>query len=135
MGLFNKNRVRTEGEKMPAFIDAQCLGDQCPNWGGEACSSQFEWISAKATVTENRDTSEPPFIDEANYVIYGQSCGQNPEGKPVTQRVEVINPEGVSMMALIALTGRYGEMPVSINQAGQTNSIITIASSKRAQEF
>ena len=134
MGLFKKSQVRTAGEKMPAFLDAECLGDQCPNWNGAACSSQFEWMTAKATVTEDRDTSEPPFIDETNYVIYGQHCGDSADGKLVSQRVEVIDAEGVSMMALLALTGRYGNMPVVVNHAGQTGSIATVASSEPSPE-
>lgn len=130
MGLFKDNKVRTEGEKMPAFLDAECLGERCPNWSGETCNSKFEWMSAKATVTEGRDTSEPPFIDETEYVIYGQHCGAQPDQPLVSQRVEIIGGSEVEDMALIALTGMYGDMPVVINRAGQTASIVTIASSE-----
>lgn len=114
---------------MPAFLDAECLGEQCPNWSGEACASQFEWMSADATATEDRDTSEPPFIDETRYVIYGQYCGALPDQSLVSQRVEIIDQTGVSDMALVALTGRYGDMRVVVNRAGQSGSIVTVASS------
>jgi hypothetical protein len=133
MGFRKTSKVRSEGEKMPAFLDAECLGEKCPNWKGEPCESEFEWMNAKATVTEDRDTSQPPFINETQYVIYGQHCGALSDRPLVSQRVEIIDGTEVSGMALMAITGMYGDMPVQINRAGGSASITTIASSDPIQ--
>lgn len=133
MGLLNrkKNSGQTfDGERLPEFIAAQCLGDKCPNFQGELCTdTESEWITAGGP-TEGRDTSKPPLRDEATYIIYGQRClaGANPN--LVAQKVEVFKPEEVDSMMLIAVSCRYGDMPVNIVNGNDTARIETIASSE-----
>lgn len=99
---------------LPEFIGASCLGEDCPNFKGVACTTtQSEWISAQGPI-KGRDTNKTPLKDEADYIIYGQGCVEGDDRQLVAQEVYVFNPENISMMALVALTGRYGEMPVRI---------------------
>lgn len=130
MGLFNRNNGLASGEQLPAFIPTDCIGDACPNFSGKNCTNpEMEWMSAGGP-TEKRDTSKPPLKDEATYIIYGQRCLAGASPELVAQRVEVFKPEAVSMMQLIALTGRYGDMPVEIVSGEQVSAIETIASSE-----
>lgn len=110
---------------MPETLDASCLGEQCPNWQGEICDHPYlEWMSAEASVIKGRDLSKPPFVDETEYVIYGQQCGvdKGADG-PVAQRVEVLKMPQGDLPELVAITGLRGRMPVTINHAGRTYTI------------
>jgi hypothetical protein len=125
MSLFRKS-----GEHLPAKLPAECLGEQCPEFKGTACESYEEWVSAKATRTKGRDTSQPPLKDEAIYIIYGQACMAGEEREMVAQRAEVHRPDEVNGMELIALTNRYGDMPVRIEVAGRIAVVETLATSE-----
>lgn len=130
MGLFGRKGNTTTGEHLPAFITTECIGDACPNFSGENCANpEMEWMTAGGP-TEKRDTSKPPLKDEATYIIYGQRCLAGAVPDLVAQRVEIYRPEEVSMMQLIALTGRHGDMPVQIVSSEQASPAETIASSE-----
>ena len=132
MSLLKRFRNQSAGEHLPEFIPAACLGEKCPNYTGELCkTTESEWMSAGGP-TKGRDKEKPPLRDEATYIIYGQRCIEGAHPELVAQRVEVFKPEEVSGMMLIALTGRYGDMPVEIiegNNPAEALSIQTIASS------
>ena len=114
MGLFDRTSRRQSGEHLPAFIPTECIGD---------------WMSAGGP-TEKHDTTKPPLKDVATYIIYGQRCLAGAAPKLVAQRVEIYKPEQVNDMQIIALTGRYGDMPIQILNGEQESSITTIASSE-----
>lgn len=80
--------------------------------------------------TENRDTTMPPLRDEATYIIYGQTCLAGVRPELVAQRVEIHKPDKIGMMGIIALTGRYGDMPVQVINGSAIASIETVASSE-----
>ena len=79
---------------------------------------------------EGRDTSKPPLRNEAICIIYGQRCLAGAAPELVAQRVEVFRREEVSTAMLVALTGRYGEMPVEIVDGDSVSSLETLASSE-----
>lgn len=102
MGLFNRKNNAPAGEHLPAFIPTECIGEACPNFGGENCTNpEMEWMTAGGP-TEKRDISKPPLKDEATYIIYGQRCLAGAAPELVAQRVEVLKPEDVNMLQLIA---------------------------------
>lgn len=68
---------------------ADCRGEKCPNFKTEACTdSQFEWIRAKATVVEGRETDKPPLVDETVFITYGQVCLMGAEPQFVHYRID-----------------------------------------------
>ena len=122
MGFLNRKLSISTGENLPEFIPADCIGQACPNFNGEACANpEMEWMTAGGP-TEKRDKSKPPLKDEATYIIYGQRCLAGATPELVAQRVEVFKPDDVSMMQLMALTGRYGDMPVEIVSGDQVSN-------------
>ena len=133
MGLFRKQAPAFSGEHLPETLPATCLGEKCPNYLDAACNAtEMEWLSAGGP-TENRDKSKPPLKDEATYIIYGQRCLAAARSQLVAQRVEIYQPDKVNMMQLMALTGRYGDMPievVNLSDSGGSARIETIASSE-----
>ncbi len=129
MGLFNRKEATPAGEQLPAFVPTICIGESCPNFSDKNCANpEMEWMTAGGP-TEKRDTSKPPFRDEATYIIYGQRCLAGVAPELVAQRVEVFKPEKVSTMMLIAMTGRYGDMPVEIVTGDSVARVETPASS------
>lgn len=129
MGTFNRKNVPSE-ERLPAFIPTECAGESCPNFSGEKCAdTEMEWMTAGGPI-EKRDTSKPPLRDEATYIIYGQRCLAGATPELVAQRVEVFKPEEVSTMMLIAVTRRYGDMPVQIISGDSVSSVEVILSSE-----
>ena len=111
MSLFNRGRG---GERLPAFISTECMGENCPNFNSKDCTdAEMEWMTAGGP-TKKRNKSKPPLKDEATYIIYGQRCLSGTAPELVAQRVEVYKPEEVNTMQLIAQTGMYGDMPVQI---------------------
>ena len=79
----------SEGLHIRAEFPAECLGDKCPNYQGSNCDdSVFEWVGAKATVTEDRDMEKTPLTDEAIFVSYGQICLQGTKSSIVGYRVD-----------------------------------------------
>ncbi len=113
--------------RLAAFIAATCLGEACPNYKGTACTTtESEWMTADGPI-EGRDTSKPPFRDEAVYIVYGQTCLEGAEPDLVAQRVEIYKPAEANMMKLIAVTGRYGDMPVDIVTPDLVTLLTTIA--------
>lgn len=132
MGLFNRNKNEANGEHLPAFIPADCIGEVCPNFSGQNCTdTEMEWMSAGGP-TKKRDTSKPPLKDEATYIIYGQRCLAGASPELVAQRAEVLKPEDVSKMQISALMGRYGDMPVEIVSSEQVSTVQTFASSEKS---
>lgn len=116
--------VRIEGERVPENLDSKCLGSDCPNWRGEKCASFLVWASANATHTEGRDTSKPPFADEAVWVEYDQQCLADPEGPSVVfRKIQVYqNPDG-DMLELVGVTNRNDDVPTIIAYNGLTTTI------------
>ena len=130
MKLFGRRESEPTGEHLPEFIPTTCIGEACPNYTGKDCDdSEMEWMTAGGPA-EKRDTNMPPLRDEATYIIYGQRCLSGAAPELVAQRVEVFKAEEVSTMMLIAMTGRYGDMPVQIVHGGSVSSIRTITSSE-----
>lgn len=125
--MFGNNKA--QGEHLPDFLPAECLGARCPNYSGKTCNdTELEWMTADGP-KEGRDTSKPPLKKEAKYIIYGQRCLAGAEPKLVAQRVEIYKQEEVSMAKLIAMTGRYGDMPVDIVNGDSVKHVETIVSS------
>lgn len=130
MGIFRHKETEPAGERLPEFIPATCIGESCPNFNGTNCDNpEMEWMTADGPA-EKRDTSKPPLRDEATYIIYGQRCLVGAVPELVAQRVVVLKPEAVSTMMLIAVTGRYGDMPVQIVNGDSVSSVETVASSE-----
>lgn len=78
-----------EGSHVRESFPADCIGERCPNFSGDACTdSAFNWVSAKATVSEGRDTGRPPLVDEAIFVTYGQVCLRGAKPKSVGYRID-----------------------------------------------
>lgn len=121
--------MATSGERLPEFLPSECLGRLCPNFSDQPCkNSQMEWMNADGP-KEGRDTSKPPLRNEATYITYGKRCLEGAEPQLVAQRVEIFKSEEVEHLALVALTGRYGDMPVEIVDGNRVTTIETIASS------
>lgn len=127
MGLFRRNP--SSAERLPAFIPTSCIGEACPNYGGASCENpEMEWMTAGGP-TKGRDTTKPPLRSEASYIIYRQRCLAGAAPELVAQKVQVLDPENVNMARLIAITGTYGDMPVSIIQGDTVSQVETIARS------
>ena len=89
MGNTESNGNGSAEQHARAVFPATCLGEKCPNFKGSACpDSYFEWIGAKATVQEDRDMSQPPLVNEAIFVTYGQICITGEGTKGVRYRVD-----------------------------------------------
>lgn len=132
MSLLHPFRKQPQGEHLPEFIPASCLGDKCPNYQGTPCdTTESEWLSAGGS-TKGRDREKPPLKDEATYIIYGQRCLEGAHPELVAQRIELYKPAEVDGMMLIAQSGRYGDMPVEIVNGDNPTEVLrveTIASS------
>lgn len=117
-------------ERLPAILPTDCLREQCKYYGGSACKAYEEWMDAGGP-TEGRDTSQPPYKDEATYINYGTACMAGEEPALVAQRIEVFDPSQVDTMFLMLTSDRYGEMPVKINTPDRSTQVTieTIASS------
>ena len=104
------------GERLPAIITARCLGEQCVNWRGAACSAYEELMTADG---QSEGTDFPPLREKASYALYGLVCMGGDGEKFVAGRAEIFKP-GVGIMKIVALSGTYGDMPLVI-QAPEKN--------------
>lgn len=126
MGLFlESSDVVAEGERLPKTLSLKCLGEQCLNSSGVTCAAYEALLEADGS---SGATDQPPLKDEASFAIYGQVCLGGEEEQLVGLRAEILK-QGVEVMKIIALSGRYGDMPLIIQTPNQNLGIKTLASS------
>lgn len=115
--------ISASAERAPAEFSAECIGETCPNWSGQPCAgTKYIWKSAKATITEDRDTSQPPLLDEAVFVTYGQFCLKKRRETMVSARIDDYDRDHFTWDQtglVIHGDSRFSGIDVEVYQIGQ----------------
>jgi hypothetical protein len=123
-GWHNKKETATpEGDRLSKVLPAQCIGDKCLNWSGVSCQAYADLLNADGA---SGSLDVPPLREEANYALYGVVCAGGSEETLVAQRVQLLKP-GVHLAMIIAISGVYGEMPLTVEASQETLRIETTA--------
>lgn len=93
--------VQTKQERIPITKPAQCLGQACLYFSGEACEAREELLEAKG---KSGQVDLGPYKDDCSYALYGKVCTGSGENVVVELKAESPNDEG-SPMELVARMG------------------------------
>lgn len=118
--IFSKNRKETqtiEAVRIPQTLPAKCLGEKCVNFIGVECNAYEDLLKADGQ-SGGRDL--PPFRSDATFVLYGRVCTGGTSEVLVATRAETY--KDVNPMMLVAQAGRYGDIPLTIQNHAQQPS-------------
>lgn len=129
MGFFRRNKAESVDSRarLPQTLPAQCLGEQCVNFSGVACASYADLLQADG---KSGGPNLPPYADEASYAIYGNICTAGEEEKIAGISTVALKPEEINPAKMIALSGRYGNLPQAIMSPAGIEEVVTLASSE-----
>jgi hypothetical protein len=95
--------ITSERERLPLTKPAQCLGTSCIYFVGKECESRMELLEATGA---GKNTSVPPFKEDASYALYGQVCTGG-----VDEEIVRFAPESPNGLASTEeLIGRMGRL-------------------------
>jgi len=115
-----------EGDRLPKAVSADCQGEACAYFTGEPCKSYEDLLNADG---KSGGPDLPPLRSDANYALYGQVCLGGEKPQLVAQRAELLT-ERANVLQIIALSGRYGDMPLLIQDQGHETTVIPVVSSE-----
>ncbi|MCA1806764.1 MAG: hypothetical protein LC687_02710, partial [Actinobacteria bacterium] len=90
--MFGKNKRR-----IPIYVKADCLGEECPEFQGTECESRMELLDAKGA---SGGIDKAPLKRQCDYALYGQVCMAGDEQVVVNAVAESPNGQG-SVMELV----------------------------------
>jgi hypothetical protein len=115
-------------ERVPVEIAAKCLGEACAFYAGVECDSRLDLLTCDG---DSGAKDLPPYADDPSltYTMRGRVCTAEGNERLVGVETEVLQT-GVNGLMLIALGGRYGDLPHRISTPkGGSQTVETIASS------
>lgn len=116
-----------ERERLSKVLAAECLGEKCVNWSGTACSGAYQDLLEADGDSGGEDL--PPFKDEPTFALYGHVCTGGE--KPALVATHAIRYAPVSIIRLVELSGRYGDIPFTVSAEDHSPSSLSASANAR----
>jgi hypothetical protein len=109
--MFRRKREQESGERIPIYKPAECMGEACEYFTGEACASRLELLEASG---ESGEKGKAPLREDCKYALYGQVCMGGEQQVVIRLHAESPN-EKASAMELVARMGRLDDQHIVLN--------------------